>query len=83
MRLLTDILLVIGAFFLPWWLVLPCGAVLFFAFPRFYELLLLALLMDLLYGLKTERFGGFAFVLSLGAAALFSVLTFVKSRMRV
>lgn len=83
MRLLADILLVASAFFLPWWLVLVCASVLFFVFPRFYELLILALLMDLLYGVSRASFAGFEFVLSLLAAVLFLALTLVKRRIRV
>lgn len=83
MRFLVDILLFVGALFLPWWLVLLTASALFFVFPRFYELFFVAMCIDLLYGLPVDRFGNFQFVLSLGALFLYFALDFAKRRMRV
>lgn len=83
MRITVDILLFLSALFLPWWLVLLCASGLFFLFDRFYELLAVALLMDLLHGTSLERFSEFQFVLSAAAVVLFLLLAFVKRRMRV
>ena len=83
MRVLVDILLVLGALLLPWWLALAVSVGFFFVFPRFYELLFIALLIDLLYGIPLERFKDFQFVLSLSTGVLFLLLTTFKKRMRI
>lgn len=82
-RTLADILLIMAALFLPWWVVLPFAVALFFTFERYFELFLAAFLMDLLYGNALLRFGGFQFVLSLGSVLLYIILTFPKRRMRI
>lgn len=81
-RIVADILLMIAAFLLPWWIVLLCAAALSLVFNRFFELLLVAFLMDLLYAVPLQRFGGFEFVLSLASVPLYFIFSFIKSRMR-
>ncbi len=83
MRFFADLLLLVAATLLPWWLVLPCAAVFFFIFEHYVEFLLLALFMDLIYGAPLAHFFGFQFILSLGSAVLFLALTFIKKRMRI
>ena len=83
MRIVADLILLLAAFLLPWWLVLLCTAGLFFLFERFYELFLVALLLDLLYGVPIPQLYNFEFVLSVGAVVLFLALSAVKKRMRV
>jgi len=82
-RIFVDLLLLVAAALLPWWLVILCSAAFFFVFENFVELLFVALLLDLLYGAPLERFFGFQFALSLGSAALFLALLFLKKRMRL
>lgn len=82
-RVVADLLLMTGAFFLPWWVVLLCASVLFFVFDRFFELFFLAFLMDLLYAVPLARFGQFEFVLSLASVPLYGILVFIKKRMRI
>jgi hypothetical protein len=82
-RIIADLLLVSAAFFLPWWFALFSGAALFFLFDRFFELFLIAFLMDLLYAIPLPRFGSFEFVLSLFSVAMYVLLTFLKRRMRL
>ncbi len=82
-RAVADILLVAAAFFLPWWVVLLCAGILFFAFDRFFEFFFIAFLMDLLYAVPLSRFGRFEFVLSLASIPLYGILMFVKKRMRM
>ncbi|OHA20195.1 MAG: hypothetical protein A2849_04065 [Candidatus Taylorbacteria bacterium RIFCSPHIGHO2_01_FULL_51_15] len=83
MRIIVDLLLVLSALFLPWWLTIFCACVLFFVFERFYELFLVALFMDLLYGVPTEMFAGSEFILSILGVCLYFLLAFAKKRMRI
>lgn len=81
-RSIADISLLLAVFFLPWWAGLSLAVSLFFAFERFIELFLAAFLMDLLYSAELSRFGGFEFVLSLGAVLLYGALSLLKRRIR-
>ena len=81
-RVFADILLVCGVFLFPWWIVLLCACVLFFTFGRFFELFLVAFLIDLLYGSPVPYFFNSSFVLSLGAVALYLALSTVRKKMR-
>lgn len=83
MRILADALLVLSALLLPSWAALFFGAVLFFTFERFYELLAVALFMDLLYGAPLPRFWHTEFAFSLTAVVVFVALSYVKRRIRV
>ena len=83
LRALADFLLIIAAVLLPWWVVLLCVIALFFMFERFFELFLMAFLMDLLYAVPLPRFGRFEFVLSFGSVLLYLILASIKKRMRI
>ena len=80
-RFLADILTVLVAFLFPWWVAFILAAALCFVFGRYYELLFLALLLDLLYGGTGTRFGGFPFILSALALVLFPLFHQVRKRM--
>ena len=81
-RVVVDALLVLGVFLLPWWFVLPLACVLVFMFEDFFEFPLVAFLIDLLYGSPLPYFFNSSFILSIGALALYAVLTAVKKQMR-
>lgn len=81
-RGIFDMLLIIAALFLPWWFTVLFACALFFMFDAFIEILIVALLMDVLYGIQLSRFGNVQFVLSLGTFVVFILLTFLKKRMR-
>ncbi|HBV01779.1 MAG TPA: hypothetical protein DEF00_05375 [Candidatus Taylorbacteria bacterium] len=83
MRAIADFLLITAAFLLPWWVVLLCAAALFFVFERFFELFLVAFLMDLLFAVPLPRFGRFEFVLSFGSVFLYLILNAIKKKMRI
>ena len=82
-RILADALLVAFALFLPWFATLALGSLFFFFFDSFFELIVAGFLMDLLFGVPLLRFGGFQFVLSLGALLLTLVLYPLRARMRI
>jgi hypothetical protein len=49
-RVILGILSILSVFFLPWWIVfLICLALLFYC-NRFYEVILIAIIADVLYG---------------------------------
>ncbi len=81
-RSLADLLLFALVLFAPWWLAALFASACFLFFGGFVELILAALLADLLYGAPTERFFGFPFVLSLSAALAALALGSLKKRLR-
>ncbi|MDP3958098.1 MAG: hypothetical protein Q8Q36_01375 [bacterium] len=82
-RLLADLLLVGAALFLPWWVTLSFGALLAVFFRNFYELLAVALAIDLVFGGAGERAYGVPFFASLVAAALYLAAAKVKSELLI
>ncbi len=50
-RIIIDILLIVGAFIAPWWLVCLATVVCLFVFESFYEIFAVALSIDVLYGM--------------------------------
>ncbi len=83
LRLATGFLLSVGTLFLPWWFMLLCIVPLFFVFDYYFELCLLAFLMDVLYGSPLPHFGRFEFVFSIGSLLIYLILTVIKKRIRV
>ncbi len=81
-RWFIDLLLILCAFSAPWWLTLLVASLFFFVFDRFWELLLLSLLIDLLYGTSRAYFFNVTFVLSFCAVPLYIFLTLIRHRMR-
>ncbi|MDO8620343.1 MAG: hypothetical protein Q7R64_03285 [bacterium] len=81
-RVFIDFLLALLAMLTPWWFSLLAGALFFFIFDGFVELLFLALLIDLLYGSPLPRFFGSPFVLSLAVVPLYFLLSALKQKMR-
>ncbi len=81
-RWCIDILLLLCAFWAPWWLTLLVASLFFFVFDRFLELLLLSLLIDLLYGTARAHLFNVTFALSFCAVPLYFFLTLIRHRMR-
>lgn len=52
-RIALDIILTIGAFFAPPWLVLLVALVGLFSFENFYEIFAVGFILDVLYGVET------------------------------
>lgn len=69
-RILFDLILLVLAFCVPWWLTLVLVAVGTFKFPFYGEAVLFGVLIDLLYGTVTSYgFGLAGFILALGIFA--------------
>ncbi len=61
-RILIDIFIFLSILFFPWWITVILVIWGVFLFDNFYEALLAGLLIDLLYGTRTEEFFGIWFV---------------------
>lgn len=53
-RIFFDLLLLGAVFYTPWWVVLPLAFIGAFLFPSYYEIILVGVLFDLLYGISTH-----------------------------
>ncbi|MDP3735576.1 MAG: hypothetical protein Q8R39_04070 [bacterium] len=81
-RFLTDLVLFTAAFFTPWWLVVPGAALLLFRYHSAYELIVLGVILDALYGLPVRQLGGFRFPFTVLCTLLFLMLEFLRPRLR-
>lgn len=81
-RLPVDLLLALGLTFLPWWLIatLALGAAL--VFPHYLELILLALMYDLIYAVAGES-RLITFELTLMAVSAYAILHLLKRYTRL
>lgn len=53
LRVILGILSVLGVFLLPWWLVFLIALALLFRFKFYFEIIIIAVLADILYGSLT------------------------------
>lgn len=83
LRIAADVLLFLSAFIFPWWAVLAAGALLLFFFNNFWEVMIVGLVIDVLYGGGFARAWGVPFAASLAAVALYEVLGRVKAHLFV
>jgi len=79
LRILTDILLAIAVVIFPWWLSIPLIAFFLFVFDNFYEIFLMGILADSLYG--KGAFFEFYYVIIFGVC--FLIAFFLKKRIRI
>lgn len=80
-RLITGIIFCLAVLILPWWLLLVFGGLLVIVYKNFYELILMALALDLLYGAPSSKFWGFRFALT--ALAIITTLLATTLRRRL
>ncbi len=81
-RILVDIVLLLGIFWLPWWIVFLAGIVCLFIFKSFYEVIILGLLIDSLYNAPVAQFYHFHFVITIVALIFFIISVIVKNKLR-
>ncbi|OHA25720.1 MAG: hypothetical protein A3D52_01505 [Candidatus Taylorbacteria bacterium RIFCSPHIGHO2_02_FULL_44_36] len=72
----------VASLILPWWLFLLIGISMAFVYRNFYELLFMAIFLDLLYGAPSGKFLGFRFALTLLAAIILVITTILKRRLK-
>ncbi len=82
-RALADLLLLASVLYFPWWVMPLLGGSFSFFFPDYYELIVAALLTDILYGGPLPYLGRFPLPYTAGALVLFILLTLVRRRMRI
>lgn len=80
-RILADIALLIGVFVLPLWLVFIVAAACLFVFDYYYELVLLGILADMLYGVPT-RFISLPILYSVFACSIFIIKVFLHRHLK-
>lgn len=81
-RLLFDSALFLLVFWTPPIFTFIIGAALLFVFPRFYEFLTAAFLLDMLYSVPTPFWGEFQLVFSTAALVCLIAFTWAKRRVR-
>lgn len=79
-RIIFDLVLLSAIFYTPWWVAAALAFVCVFLIPRYYEILVFGLLVDLLYGTSMSTFYGMAG--TIGAIILFLVGEFAKKVVR-
>jgi hypothetical protein len=81
-RAISIILLFILVIFAPYWMYLPALALALIYFPFFWEGIVLALFVDVLFGFDTANFLK-QYPFSLSACIILIVLPYVKKRLRL
>jgi len=79
-RILVDVILVVGAFLLPWWVTAILGLAALFYFKNFYEAIAIGLVLDSIYG-TSAIFNSFPYLLTMSALVLVLLVTNIRSRM--
>lgn len=81
-RIIIDIILIIAAFTLPWWIAIGIGAVLLFVFRVYGELVVLGLIVDTLYNAPVDRFYHIQFLITICAIVAVILSIQIKARLR-
>lgn len=78
-HIIIRICIVISPFFFPWWISLILGLSALFYYEKYYEIIALGLIWDILYYSQTTIFGLYGFsILSIG---LFLIVKQIKKRL--
>lgn len=80
-RLIADIFMLVGAFLLPWWLMLVALALCIFFFREYYEGFALGIIIDSLYNAPVPLLYHFQFFLTLLVVILFVIAEYAKRRL--
>lgn len=81
-RILFTVLALGVVLYMPWWLMLLMALGGTFYFPRYYEVIILGALADLLYGISGGVFAGFGAQGLLAGVAIFVIMERVKRELR-
>lgn len=81
-RIFCDIVLILSLFYLPWWLVAAMGVALLFYFKNFYEIIIIGVLADMVYGIPRKIFFDFEFINTVLAFILYFAAEKLKKFLR-
>ncbi|MEK7606073.1 MAG: hypothetical protein AAB458_00530 [Patescibacteria group bacterium] len=73
-RLITTLILALAVYFVPWWLVVAGLVAALMSFPRYLEVVFVALLFDLTYGGTIFGISGF---FTLATALVYLIYTYM------
>lgn len=78
-RVIWGVLMIVSVFILPWWIVfLLCLASLFY-FERFYEVIIIALIADVIYG--SYLYFGYPYLITLTSVLIFYTISRFKNNL--
>jgi len=81
-RIIFDIVLFLGIFFLPWWGTVVLTLVFMILFRRFWEGVIAMLFIDSLYSLPSAKFYGHFGIFIISAIVLLLIIENLKTRIR-
>ncbi len=81
-RLIYDFLLLILFFYLPWYFFAPFALLGLVFFRKFWELIVFAIAMDLLYAADTSHFLDFHFMVTVGAVIFYFIAEMLRRQLR-
>ena len=81
-RILFTVLLISITLYAPWWCVLGGTVVGTFLFPRYYDVIMIVVLSDVLYGIAGGMSVGFGAQGLLAGVAVFVVMERIKRNLR-
>ena len=83
LRFFYGFVLFLSLFFAPWFVTAALGLIGFVLFDAFFESVVIALIVDLLYGADNLYFYDFHFVMTLGAVIGLALSQFVRRFLRL
>lgn len=79
-RFFFDVVLLLSVLYAPWWLVAVLAFFGAFSYPFFYEVIVIGLLMDILYGSSSTTLNGS--LGTIGAISIFIIALYAKKFVR-
>lgn len=79
-RILWGIFVIISGMFLPWWASLGLIVLGAYLLAPWYEILIIALFLDLSFGIPRQVFYNFEFIYTAFSVAIFFVVWFIKRK---
>jgi hypothetical protein len=83
LRITLGVLLLVAAVLTPWWVTMLIAVILTCYFPKYYEVVVAGLVMDVVYGAATPTFFHFQFVFTVFFALLLFIIEYGKTKIRV
>ncbi len=81
LRIIVDIVLFISIFTAPWWLTIALAIVSLFIIHGFYEVLIIAVLLDGFHGVPGVSFFGYNLFFTTVISVAFVLTTLIKPRL--